>query len=237
MAPIDDLRLSQRRCLLYWAVIERYFARKEGELAVQQSITKGKISVANVKRIFSITHVRRSAGKGNEKKFRKVINRAVGRKWPGDIMARAQSCAKMTTQVHNWGNFRGLPASAVTKIVWFLKPNGWTFFDGYAASALGVGGIPATVRMVNYYGELNRRKFNAQACDIGRILKKYRLSRLYGERVIDAFLWLAGNSTVGTINQINKRRKSLKGLKQPTRTRLVRAASAVAMAHANGLLK
>jgi|GEM_PF-6405540 hypothetical protein len=243
-APIDKLSPGQRRCLLFWAVIERYFAVRLNDEDILRSIeTNGGMDKDVVRDIFNKYSLNRSVGKNKElqnaNKFCGEVNKFCNHNWPDKIVCRAMRCAGMARRLKKSCPLRGEPASAVTKLVWFLKPQGWTIFDSYATAALGVGGSPSTRQMVDFYRQLDRRGFIGQADGITEILNRYGLADLRGERVIDAFLWLAGNSTVGTISRINGHQSNLGILKKscPDKwKRLIAGARRVACCYRSALL-
>lgn len=84
----------------------------------------------------------------------------------------------------------GVQVSAISKLAWFLQPQGWTMYDDYAASALGVRGTRDEHRAQAFYRVLDERKFTDISKAIQSSLQAGPLENLYGGRVIDKYLWL-----------------------------------------------
>ncbi|MEO9900515.1 MAG: hypothetical protein ABJF28_06935 [Nisaea sp.] len=105
--------------------------------------------------------------------------------------------------------------SAISKFMWFLRPKGWTPFDTYSSTSLGVGtthGDPP-IRFADFYAKLHRRNFSGVSVAIQSALNNAGFSYLYGERVIDKALLLAGApGTRWRSNIIRKGRSFLRSL-------------------------
>ena len=89
------------------------------------------------------------------------------------------------------------PISAATKVLWFLRPRGWTMFDRWAA--LGVLGRHANNLkcMEDFYKTLEDRGFDACLQSLREELQGSPFGAQLAERVIDKYLFLVGFSRKG----------------------------------------
>ena len=108
----------------------------------------------------------------------------------------AEECREeMKKQLKDNGQLKGTVApivSAVTKLTWFLAPDGWTMFDRLARDALGVRKAGAEKQAEEFYRQLSERRFCKHVADVKKVLVDRHFSGLFGERVIDKYLMLAG---------------------------------------------
>ena len=95
--------------------------------------------------------------------------------------------------------------SAVTKLTWFLAPGGWTMFDRFAREALGVRETGAENQAEAFYRQLCERRFCKHVADVKKVLVDGHFSGLFGERVIDKYLMLAGQMPAGRIDDSVRR--------------------------------
>lgn len=108
-------------------------------------------------------------------------------KWPNDLEARAQVCVSLAE--HHRRRLRGKrPISAVTKLMWFLRPEGWTMYDSYARKAL-MGG---NTNMVAFYRRLQGVRFAERSGELQALCNTHGFPELWGERIIDKYLVLSG---------------------------------------------
>lgn len=120
---------------------------------------------------------------------------SLSQKWPKSIQKRAEECAILAGKAE----IEKKPASAVTKLIWFLQRNGWTVYDSYASASFGIKSGRSIDRMRRFYEELHRRDFTDSAKGINKIIKCKdfknipKIDYLYGEFVIDKFCQLFGN--------------------------------------------
>ena len=95
---------------------------------------------------------------------------------------------------------------AVTKLTWFLAPDGWTMFDRPAREALGVRKSGAENQAGEFYRQLSERRFCTHITDVKDVLVQKNFSGLFGERVIDKYLMLAGQMSAGRDDESNRHR-------------------------------
>jgi hypothetical protein len=78
------------------------------------------------------------------------------------------------------------PMSALSKISWFLHPDGWTMFDSYACRAVGAVGFG------DYYCKLINRGWDNILAAV-RLALPDGIDRRLAERTLDAFLMLVAD--------------------------------------------
>lgn len=107
--------------------------------------------------------------------------------WNVSLADREAICRNIGTSHQENGGSLHLPISGVTKLMWFLRPDGWTMYDSFARKGL-VGaskGAPA------FYKKLDECGFVEFAAAITKKCRALGLP-LFGERIIDKFLMLRG---------------------------------------------
>jgi hypothetical protein len=182
----------------FLAVVEHYrWWLGEDQIDVRRIAKTGKIDPETVRAIARRYNVNRGIRKRNDKRdteargIAKLLNNAAKR-WPTGLVERAEKCSKVAEKAKRYGYTGGHLASAITKLMWFVKPNGWTMYDGFAATGLGIERKEARERMPEFYRELENRGFREIVADINRTLRATPLLNLKPERVIDKYLWLWG---------------------------------------------
>lgn len=85
------------------------------------------------------------------------------------------------------GKKRHLPISGISKLMWFLRPDGWTMYDSFARKGL----VGASKGAPDFYKKLDQCGFVECAAAITKECRALGLP-LFGERVIDKFLMLRG---------------------------------------------
>lgn len=195
---IDDLDLDEKRNLLKWAVIENYhlWLFFDGPELVRVRENNEYLTAQAVQRIAREYNVLQSTPQGTSKlKMAENIVRLLAREkrvHPNSLMARAERCAWLANEAQRLGYVRNREASAMTKLMWFLKPRGWTMFDRYAADAIGTNKHSSPIdRMKEFYSNLSERNFESAARRLGSALRENGWRGLHGERVVDKFLWLS----------------------------------------------
>ena len=116
--------------------------------------------------------------------------------------------------------------SAVTKLTWFVAPDGWTMFDRLAREALGIREMGAENQAEEFYRQLSERRFCRHVTDVKKELDGF--GGLFGERVIDKYLMLAGQMPAGRDDESNRRR-----FLDRESCRVDRSVSAICEVHAN----
>ncbi len=113
---------------------------------------------------------------------------ALSNAWPNTLVGRAEACDAAAGALQ----FPAIPRSAFSKLMWFLKPEGWTLFDSYAARGAGIGGIPGAVSFVQFYTRLQGAQFGQMAANFWNTLASHQLPPSLAERIVDWALMQAG---------------------------------------------
>lgn len=223
---------AQPDTLLYWAVIEhyRYWLAFDGierhrlerqgnrldaqavrRIGIEYMVNRGVYQKADAQpareaRGKLAGRPAKDAREDGAPRLAFLINEEAEAGWDNwDLRQRAARCAAIANEAADNGATRGRLASAVSKLMWFIRPRGWTLYDDLSANAT-VATIPNTVEeMLAFYGALQERGFAECAAEINRRFASSALRELYGERVIDKFFLLNGQSA-------DERTDSLAGL-------------------------
>jgi hypothetical protein len=110
--------------------------------------------------------------------------------WPQGLIPRAERCVKIA-EAHSKAHNVSLPLSAISKIVWFVQPDGWTMYDRFARAALGIKGI-GKESFIAFYEAVEANKFSEKVSEINKLIGSSGLS-LHGSRIYDKSLWLRGS--------------------------------------------
>lgn len=136
----------------------------------------------------------------------KLVNEAV-HNWPDGLLARAQACRDVMDKAadHQVGVpiwRKPLPdgqlsnelpalkdlASAITKLVWFLRPHGWTIFDDLAATGLGIPDQQRRARMTAFYDRLHDLRFEALVAAMAQEIEARGFTPILAPRILDTVL-------------------------------------------------
>ena len=133
--------------------------------------------------------VNRTIPIGREAAFVSII-KSSGQSAEMDLEQRAARLSLALSR--NFGGEK-VPASAASKVSWFVWPQGWTMYDSYAAKAL-IGNPSATgvARMEMFYAALAMRGWNDLLGEMRRALRPFAFDPRIAERTIDKFLFLHG---------------------------------------------
>lgn len=112
--------------------------------------------------------------------------------WGTSLIGRYEICRELG-QSHREGGAFHTPLSGITKLIWFLRPHGWTMYDRLARTGLVRGSGSAET----FYRKLDQCGFVECATSITDQCRTLKLP-LFGERVIDKFLMLRGMSDVAS---------------------------------------
>ncbi len=126
--------------------------------------------------------------------------------WPSDLAGKAEACRKIMDNALkariavgiSRGKRKGEPrdlVSAITKLVWFIHPEGWTVFDDYAATGLGLPKGNARNRMRAFYDELYRANAQVLADRLQPIINASIVPDLKPMRIIDTLLMARAEPT------------------------------------------
>jgi hypothetical protein len=135
--------------------------------------------------------VNRTVPNGQERQFMSIVL-GCGQ---GNEMQIEERAARLSLALSRQSTFKKSPASAASKVSWFVWPQGWTMYDRYAAKA--VVGSPAetgTARMELFFAALAMRGWDDILSRTRDVLRDYSFSPLLAERAIDKYLFLQGMS-------------------------------------------
>lgn len=214
-APCDLQDCETRSKILYWSTVELYRQSLSLDGTEPQRIKdEGGLNPRSVRRIATAYNVVRGIPGASKEDRKKGIDKnakwyaeklnTLKQTWPAPLIERANACANLTRDAEKKGKSKDFQASAVTKLMWFLKPEGWTMFDDLAATGLGIKKqIPdnshkekkatSVSRMLAYYQVLDLRDFTERAAELNEIINKSGIS-IHGERLIDKYLMASTNT-------------------------------------------
>lgn len=187
--PADD-----QRAFLELAVVEHYrnWLCFDGIERARVDADGGSFDATRLRRIASYYRVSRGIRRSKEHRKAKTDPNAVwlaqrvegdSQNWPESLGDRADLCKQIAVdaeadQCDGKSRTNGCQASAVTKFMWFLHPDGWTVFDNFAARGLSVDQRKsATDRMVDFYDRLDKRASLPPLAQLTRILRAAPLHR------------------------------------------------------------
>lgn len=102
---------------------------------------------------------------------------------PKGLWERYQDCQGIASDLKTEGfTPNGVQISAVTKLSWFMQPEGWTVFDSLARKGLGVSDAP------NFYKKLSNHRYWKRVSWMNSVLNQSDWKGLQAERVVDAIL-------------------------------------------------
>lgn len=218
MAKVDELTQRERKRIIFAAVFEHYrlyLAEDCIDLICVQNSGFDKNRFARIARRYEVI---RSLNFGEDKNKKPKENRVLDCEsrreliiyifekakinWPDNLSDRAILCWKVAVILQECDlssrkakNGRILPLSAVTKLMWFQQPEGWTLYDNLARKALISNCSKETNihTMTRYYDALAERNFNTVSDEIQQIINETTtFSGLDSTRIIDKFLLLVG---------------------------------------------
>jgi hypothetical protein len=124
-------------------------------------------------------------------------------------------------------------ASAVSKFVWFMKPDGWTIFDKYAADGIG---IPQTIsinkegalrpsaldRMECFYTALAYENFFILAAEMQLFIRKNAptFAKMPAARILDTLFMARGERGAASEHGVKLTKAYLNGLPTPLKEEL-----------------
>jgi len=123
--------------------------------------------------------------------------------WPEGLLARAKYCGQIAAKLKNEeitgrrdkdGVLKGTaPVSAVTKLMWFLQPKGWTVFDQWAADGMGVPRhLGAQTRMRRFYQALHEAGFDETRDELQGLADRSDWPSLHAARILDFLVMRRG---------------------------------------------
>ncbi|RFB98002.1 hypothetical protein B5K08_05485 [Rhizobium leguminosarum bv. trifolii] len=194
----------QDKSLIYWATIEHHrWWLCHDQVYLNLLAQEGQLRSWTVRLIAKAYGVNRGipraadpdAGDPAATAIADVLGEAA-HQFSGTLSQRFAICAEILQQLPP--GIRGAePAtpkfvSGTTKLMWFLRPSGWTMFDNFAANALGIARGKSSVRARLFYAALEKQGFSQKSEAGNAVIRASGIPELHAERVIDKYLWLAG---------------------------------------------
>jgi hypothetical protein len=157
------------------------------------------------------------------------------RNWPDNMKERADACIQLAQKALRAGVSNVLLASASTKFMWFLKPEGWTVYDRFARKGLGSSDRrDAKFDMPAFYEALESRGFVEISSQINDVIRAAPFSSLPAERILDTLLMARGGR--GGEDALPGHRAFLALLPAATRSQIVALSNDLQHEFGNGLL-
>ena len=223
--------MTEREPISYWATIELYrtWLLEDGPFLARLENASPEERLKILHEIAISYSVRRTipAAPDNDETNNKYANlevlveaiEQIIADWPPNFLQRAKKCreaarsaaanfARVKPAKYDADNSgKGAPHSAVTKLVWFLKPDGWTMFDSLASRAVLPNSISgAGERQKHFYNTIDK-DFAVYEAKAKPILAGFEARlhagpgfrpRLYAGRLVDKFLVLRGDDAKRT---------------------------------------
>jgi hypothetical protein len=226
----------------FWAVIEhhRWWLATDGPNFLEAS-AEGGLTLRVAQRIAREYSVARNIGAVADDNgaaadgLSWLVERINHCDWPEGLVERARVCVDLSAEYHrrcgqlNIADRIFRPVSAVTKLMWFRHPTGWTMYDRFAR----IGLIGSRENPELFYRTLAENDFEARAKAITGKCHAAGL-QLHGERIVDKLLLFRGQQVAakGGIDPIAEARRvngyHLKLLPDERRDALLRLAHEVA---------
>jgi hypothetical protein len=193
---IDQLSPGQRAAFLRAAVLEHFRTLLGLDGAARQRIAVHGLDGTLVRRIAREYRVSRGIVAGQEHGLAQLLLDLCPH-WPATLEERCGFCINLGEGAAEGRLTHGRQVSAMTKLMWFLNPEGWTRFDRLAADAMGIAQVPSDERARRYYAALSNRGFLDTAQVINGMLEDQGAPGLFGERIFDKYLMLAALARQG----------------------------------------
>jgi hypothetical protein len=200
--------MNKDKPLAYWATVDLYrtYLFEDGPFLETVADLGGKVDGPTLSRIARAYSVSRTIpaspnGKDNLELFAREIVR-LACSWPSSFQARASACRELakdlsekfdrkTPKPDKIAKAAVAPHSAVTKLIWFLRPDRWTVYDSFAASAVLKHGGNAEERQQRFYETIEEPL--ARLAEAVRPTLSAFNHKLHAERLLDKFLVLKGS--------------------------------------------
>lgn len=230
---------DQRWQTLYHATVEHFASGRGFDSAARQQIEDHDRQIPNTQLLRQIATtfmvvraIPRADRDGNvgATSLLGALNELTGQNWHNlGLVEKAHECVALANHAnqHDWTNH--LHLSGVTKYLWFLWPWGWTMYDRFARRGLCIYDDDSGEALIEFYQKLEAREFPNVANNISATIQLFddQLNWLFGERIIDKYLMIAGGAAQnGPIRSVEDTFDSLDDA-------LVATADAVAQAVAN----
>ncbi|MPS68670.1 hypothetical protein ACLIMP_17460 [Novosphingobium aerophilum] len=120
--------------------------------------------------------------------FSKMINE-LNYEENASLSQRGKALAEALAENHS--AIAGTPASAASKVNWFLRPKGWTMFDRFVSIAVLGSHQSSVAGMAQFFDALDKRDFAKKLAEVRQAIAS-PFPEILAERVIDKYLFLMG---------------------------------------------
>ena len=206
---------------LFWAVVgySRWWLSTDAPFLKRIVRNGGSLDVETASKIMTNYNVARGFENKGTAAFSLAIqcanDRALG--WPSGLQDRYTFCRSLADEWQAIKATRHHQISAATKVMWFLRPQGWTMFDSYAAKGMGASSAE------QFYTALEMNGFSAAVDQLGSVIANSEWPSLPANKIIDFFLMQRGN--FGGTDQIRDATVYLDALPATARETLVNLAA------------
>lgn len=193
--------LSDINSHIFWAAIDyhRWWLTFDQIELWRQRETGGRLTAQSIRRIGSAYLVNRGIRQlERDEGARRLADKLNVISWPQGFAERSDCCVRLAqwaaeTIVSGETITKGHQVSAMTKLMWFLHPTGWTLFDRFVAKAVGVPAhLPRPEQARRYYQALKNHGFETYASDANACVDTTLFPDFRSERVLDRYLMIKG---------------------------------------------
>lgn len=187
----------------YWSTIAytKWWLGTDASIISMIAANDGRLNLQTVSSISVPYNVARGLPKQKDDRRNSTLLSVLNERvmdWPVGLVERAAHCVETVVYLGETGCLRNHQASAVSKLVWFLRPDDWTMFDRYAADGMGVPQRPSsTDRLMLFYRSLKSAGFDDLNQLIGQHVQASQWRSVPSSRVIDTFLMRRGGQVDG----------------------------------------
>lgn len=177
---------------VYWATLAyaRWWLMIDGLLL--KKVRRDGLTPKTLRAILINYDVNRAVSDANALRFIEGVHAAQAT-WPDNLLGRSQVCAGLARDAKALGLTTKEHASAATKVMWFLRPDGWTLFDSYAATGVGISkALIGVDRMLAFYSRLDELGFCDVAKAMQREVDRSLLPDISAARILDSMLMASG---------------------------------------------
>lgn len=181
--------------LVFRAIVEhhRWWYADDGVKRHMIVLNGGKIDPRVLRDIARAYSVSRGLFEDCEGEIARILNEAMA-SWPPGFLRRAGTCIRIAKRLNDDKLTRGRQISALTKLTWFMRPDGWTLYDDLAATGLGIHKYVDTVdRMKKYYRRLDEWGFPCRIPAMQTTINASETPELRAERILDKLLVFHGS--------------------------------------------
>lgn len=189
--------------LLYWSTIAyaRWWLSVDAPLRGLVSADDNRLTAETMALIALPYNVARGLPSRSDRRASANVAAALNegsKGWPTTLIHKADRCRELANQLRLDGYTYYNQVSAVSKLMWFLKPSQWTLFDRYAADGMKTKKHIDTVdRMMSFFQKLDASGFSMVNEHISFLVSQSEWSMLPSERVLDTFLMRRGGLRTG----------------------------------------